>query len=916
MAAPTPAELQQVADIIKSGTDVYNRDAMERVTSYIQQHSADPKFNQCLCVIACTQGASTDTTRQQAALALKNNISRNFEAAIRPCLDNTKQQLAAALQDPNDGLRNALASCVSGITKTGSWPTFVPEMWPKLKQSQDPGFRQGVLVCVRDMCEDCADQLEVGGAASQAPVLITELVSLVTTTSSTKEVLLGVESLFHLLDHTSSEDPSPIDAKFREILPQTIAALERCISLATSPDGLHIAKFSLSCYRLLLYYYDMLKSHNKLNEILQLIYKSTESHNPEVSLAACEFWHDLADLPEAVEDLATYNLLGELSKQLLNKMVYSELEVSLILAETEEEDVKPRTAKKRKDDDDDDVEQWTIRKCAASTLDALSKVAGSDLISPANYKPGWLLTDEILPRMQNGDWKVQESAVLALGAISTGCFTEVRDQLGTLVPVLLGVLQQPNMHFLVRGITCWTLGRYVQWIAPQQTYFEQYLTVLLTSMSQGERKVQECAVSSFAGLLEHESKNPGLLKANPAYIQAILKHVAECLSPGKYTTRSVVILLEAIGHLAYTCGDEIATEMGDTHLMRPLINMLMNTPVFDCVLLPQLLYCLYNCVTGMGPKFGPYVNEVYGRSLTILGTFFEEQFKFKQGKIHEAPDMGQNHTFAITLVKSLMEAMEGQRDVMVQLITNTKYQGSDFTFVNFVLMCINQPQLELESHVIMTAIDIVGENLKTYPELFLEESVKALPALLEHCNEDSELCNDCAWFCGAVVLMAEKAMPPEQLRQLIVLVANKLVPILIKNEWDENLLQNVAIAIGKCGLANPSDIAAHLDSYFQPLLNNLALVVQWDSTQEEKPQAFLGVIRLIEGNFAVLQNPENIKALAKGMSSFSNNSLSEQPDLLQAFTVTLQALKKALGGQWDTVAKTFSFPAPVLARLQ
>lgn len=64
------------------------------------------------------------------------------------------------------------------------------------------------------------------------------------------------------------------------------------------------------------------------------------------------------------------------------------------------------------DDDDDEINQWNVRKCAASTIDVLATVYGDDLLD--NLLP--LINEQLF----HPDWKRKESGILALGAIAEG----------------------------------------------------------------------------------------------------------------------------------------------------------------------------------------------------------------------------------------------------------------------------------------------------------------------------------------------------------------------------------------------------------------------------------------------------------------------------------------------------------------
>lgn len=78
--------------------------------------------------------------------------------------------------------------------------------------------------------------------------------------------------------------------------------------------------------------------------------------------------------------------------------------------------------------------------------------------------------DELLPllmpivqqRLDGGDWRARESAILALGAVSEGCHAGLLPYLKGMVQMMLPSLRDPRP--LVRVITCWSLSRYSYWL--------------------------------------------------------------------------------------------------------------------------------------------------------------------------------------------------------------------------------------------------------------------------------------------------------------------------------------------------------------------------------------------------------------------------------------------------------------------
>jgi transportin-1 len=177
-----------------------------------------------------------------------------------------------------------------------------------------------------------------------------------------------------------------------------------------------------------------------------LLWTTEHDEDYDVKKEACEFWQtvcDNDDIPPGV--LKPY--LSRLTLVLLNGMVYSEDELNALQEEDDKED-----------DEDDDSQQWTLRKCSALGLDVISN----------HYKDEIL--DALLPhideKLSRSDWKVQESAVLAMGALAKGCKEGLKslNYLHSFINHLITAIL-PCQHPLLRSITCWTLSRYANFIA-------------------------------------------------------------------------------------------------------------------------------------------------------------------------------------------------------------------------------------------------------------------------------------------------------------------------------------------------------------------------------------------------------------------------------------------------------------------
>eukprot|EP01063_Lacrimia_lanifica_P035700 TRINITY_DN688_c0_g1_i2.p1 TRINITY_DN688_c0_g1~~TRINITY_DN688_c0_g1_i2.p1 ORF type:complete len:957 (+),score=378.80 TRINITY_DN688_c0_g1_i2:113-2983(+) len=953
IVAPTMEEMQQVAEIIRSGFEsAHDPSVQMRVNQFLQEHAADPKFNVCLMEIATNAGSGlAEFTRAQAAMAFKQNTVRHFETAICPNVKYHQEKLKAALHDPSAVVRQALGPAISEVAKTGAWPTLVAELWPQLTQNNSPDFRSAVLGAVKDVCTYCADQLELVDAASnqcQASVLVPEMVSFVLKTEAPKEVSYATQGLFALLDYQSEEANSPIYSAFGQCLQQTVHALKKAMKVgeAASAESTRIVVAALGCYRLLLYYYTQLKAINALGEIMQMLFSLTSGHpNSRIALAACEFWRDLSKGAEYVNDLVDLRLVPDLGKMLLSKLVYDDDELAEIEGEEEyapKANMRQQGSRPQDGDDDEDgegsVQLWTLRRCAAETLEGLARLVPLVLLPPSDHEGGqkrmWFLAEQVLPRLQAQNWREQESAVLALGVLASGMDSSVLQYYPDLFPHLLRVLEGTPPHYMLHSTTLWALSQNVEWIYEDEERFRAYLPMLLRLMTAPKRKVQENAVSALSAVLDQEQKflesdGHTYLASNPAYLEAVLTHIAQGLAPGGFQGFQLCILYDAIRVLAEALGTQLATPSGQEKLLKPLLEYhLVNANPTEHLVLPQLLCTLNSVVAGLGSHFAPYRVNLYNHCLGYYGKFFEAQFRVRDGamRIEDVPDFGQNPTMAMDLITTfLFTAEEDEADLeqVKQMILHTKYPGTDFGFLDLVLVPLTQPEVlsswkDIHDQHFMKSINFVGEFMKPFAGKLAEPVMQALPSLFLHLKEDTDLCNDMAWFLGQFMHDMAGNMSPEQQQALVGQIANHLVPILVAQAWDKNLLMNVAVAVGKVAQYQPQMLAPALDSFFVPLVHYIGETIDSGGNEEqpsERAVAFEGVTKMLAANFSVLEDPVKIKALAKAMNKFINLD-QNYPSLHHKCVEIASNLRNALGGAWGQLQQYgIVFPDSILRSL-
>jgi transportin-1 len=202
---------------------------------------------------------------------------------------------------------------------------------------------------------------------------------------------------------------------------------------------------------------------NNVSVVLDFMLKQSQHPEYGIRLVACDFWSPVAHWPDGWTD-GIYRLLDSLVPVLLRNMKYSDqdyMNMDNINDEQNEKDhehdLKPRfhTCRGGAGGDDDDEagqaawgSEWTVRKAAAASLDALATKHQRDLLNIALPIIG--------EKMAGEDWEEQEVGVLAIGAIANGCYDAMRDNLPRVAEVLLSKCIHSRKN-LLRSISCWCL---------------------------------------------------------------------------------------------------------------------------------------------------------------------------------------------------------------------------------------------------------------------------------------------------------------------------------------------------------------------------------------------------------------------------------------------------------------------------
>lgn len=284
------------------------------------------------------------------------------------------------------------------------------------------------------------------------------------------------------------------------------------------------------------------------------------SANPEyrIRLIACDFWSSSVRVWHYRTGIQ--RVLPQIVPILLQNMKYSEADYLNMYDRDDDagavdhsQDIQPRfhhskktTVEDEENDDDDDAatsnqrsgtawgSEWTCRKASACSLDTLAGVFQDEVMG--------LVLPIIGTNMDSADWEVQESAVLAIGAIGVGCLYLMYEHL----PRVTHLLTTQTIHHdqpLLRTISCWCLSRYGTWICNtegNEAVFRETLKAILTRMGDRSKRVQDAACSAMATLCE----------CGPGFVPYIADIIATFDSAFlTYQVKNMFVLYDACGRV-------------------------------------------------------------------------------------------------------------------------------------------------------------------------------------------------------------------------------------------------------------------------------------------------------------------------------------------------------------------------------
>lgn len=840
----------------------------------LQQAKASPDINNYLAYIFSSSQPPDGLrfseqdfhlVRSAAAIMLKNNVRSDWKSIPDTSLQLVKMAVIMGLQDKNSQIRNFAGNVTTDvISRSGllGWPELLPQlldMFGNASGNVSNEAQEGAMSAMVKICEDNYRMLikEVNG---QRPLnyVLPQLIA--ATKSPLPKVRAGALTAINAFTPRESQ----------AMLNSIDELLQHLFVLASDnyPDVRR--QVCRTFVNLVEMRPDKLEPH--IAGLVDYLITQQKSDDEDLACEAAEFWLAVGEHENLWQALRPY--LDKIIPVLLERMVYSGEEIALLggLSDDEEEedreeDIKPAFAKKNLSraangagssslsadpsqngrayekltgmddeleegeveeyDDGDDAnpdERWTIRKCSAAALDVFAR----DFQGP--------VFEAIFPylsqNLKHDEWPHREAAVLALGAVAEGCMDVVTPHLPELFPYLISLLddQEP----VVRQITCWTLGRYSSWAAHLQDKndFERFFVLMIDGiigkMMDKNKKVQEAGASAFANVEEQAGK------VLEPYCLPIIQQFVRCF--GKYKDRNMYILYDCVQTLAERLGPFLAKPEFVNELM-PALNSRYNSVSDQSREIFPLLECLSYVALALGDAFAPYAPPIFGRCVNLIHVNLEQSVAAVSNPSLDQPDKD----FLITsldLLSAIIQALDNAKSA--ELV-----KGSQQPFFELLGFCMEDPADEVRQ----SAYALLGDCARyVFPQLqpYLP---RLMPVLLKQVDMDSILdeevdggfgvINNACWSAGEIAMQHGKDMAPwvpELLQRFVEIMTNPRVP--------KGLSENAAIALGRLGKENASQLGPSLSTFADEFLSAMADV----DPSEEKATAFRGFCMIVSQN--------------------------------------------------------------------
>lgn len=827
---PHDEALNSIIEVLRDSL-VPDSELQRKVQEKIIMMQKHPDFANYLLYILRNSQAYEEHVRAITAIILKNNVSTTYDTIPVPVLNQMKQECLHLIMDSSKDVRASITTLIGTLIWKGSvssWPDLIPYLC-NLLDSSDGQVSETALMALFKICEEYLSKrgTENEECSESLNALVSKFITLVL---SDRTVIRrdSIKLLNQALQDNSATTKIHLDSKM----------YLNNLFLVIKDDDIEVQKLICQAFCIFVEIRDAaILSH--IHNIIEFMLQKTEHEETEIALQACEFWLATAKLSTCRDILIPY--IDRLLPILLKNMKYSEYELDALRnctgidehLDDKPDDIRPfnmrNSARGNENDSDlgycngegDSYEQsdaigepyvgWTLRKCSAASLDALSLKFGDEMLP--------VLFPLMNQALNSADFLIKESGILALGAIADGCISGLKVCLSGFIEYLLNCMN--SEHSLVRVITCWTLSRYMGWMMEEpaaEGYFVQVMTILLKHFLDGNKRLQRAALSAFC-IFQEEAR----LKLIP-YIDFILQAFLLCFK--KYKFRSYLLLYDAIGVLTHSVGNNLNKQEYIDLLLPPLMHKFNSTIDYYDEQFMALMECLSNVAIALEVGFLPYAEVIYSRCLLIInGTVTSIQCYIENPDEFELPDRD-----PMCVAHDMLLGMAiGLKTCFVKFVTNSNLLQNMYYTLQDEMVQVRQPALALYGELIKLCFGHLNSTVH-----------ECIPIIIENLDKRYDIaCNNAAWVIGKLCIAMGNKIEPYANQ-----ILERFLEIMQTMNGIKTMYQTVAISLCTLGLVCPDQVTPHLSVILRPCCQAMRNV----GDCEEKDMGFRGLCELVVRN--------------------------------------------------------------------
>lgn len=856
---------------------------VQQKLNFMQTH---PDFVNYLLYILGKSDLFSEDVRALSGIILKNNIDATFDNLSDETKCNIKQICISLLNDPLKEVRSSVSNLIIVVAckdNISAWPELLTYLTSFVDNPDEP-MNEITVTTLFKICDEYLTKRNNTG------------------TERNDSLALPVKRFIDLLPHSTCNYRKDILRLINQSMENNYYAMKlimdvkhyiECLIELFNVEDPDMQRYVCQAFVIFMEYRENIILMY-IPQIIPYVLERTKEDNVEVALQASEFWLTTAKLPNCCDILQSS--LDHLVPILLNNMKYSETELNLLKdslgndshLQDKINDIRPYSGYRTTEEDeeylyadeegydtnellDDPHIGWTLRKCSAASLDALSLQFQSAMVP--------IIFPHLNGSLNHEDILIKEAAILALGAIADGCIKSMHAIMPQIITHLLTLMN--DQYSIIRVITCWSLSRYVAWVVQDNVSVDEYFIPVMTALVQrfldSNKRVQRAAISAFC-IFQEEA----CLKLLP-FIDFILRAFVQSFSKLQY--RSHMLLYDAVGVFAHSIGNHLNKPDYISILMPPLMKKFNEFANYQDEQFMALMECLSNVAQALGVGFLPYTEVVYIRCLLIIQETLTAASQFdEQPDENEFPEK-EPMIVALDVILSLAISL---KSCFVKYVTNSN-----------LLMLLHAAMQDTAVRVRTPAIALFGELVKLcYP--FLSSNINEfIPIVIKNLDKSNDLaCNNAAWVIGKLCMAMGVAFRPYIQEVLECYSMLMEAPMATKA-----MQQTVAISVCTLGLVFPEILAPILNYVLVPCCVAMRNV----SDCEEKEIAFRGLCLMMAYNPNVVTN--DFIYFCDAVASFNE----VKPDLRDNIKNILTTFKERVGEEsWNAYYAQF----PMLLKMR